>query len=373
VFGIGEEFEQSYTEDVALPLTMEEFFMRATGHGRTLQETHEFMQQYYSELITKRAALTDDVSKKHQKNMQKKQQLQDMTEKALNTIEKLESEIGRLQRKWQSSNLPDALRRFKQHTELMFSGPLGQKTEEQKCSFLLLWIGDKGRDISNTWALTEDEAKLLKTYYDGFTAYTKPKANPIFARYKFHEEMQDSEAGVSKHITSNPTLSSEQRFVEKKRLFCPGTAKRILTKAKEDGKDPYLALLEYRNTPVDGLKSPAQILMSRRLRSILPTTAKQLQPQTTPPNTVQARREECQRRQRQHYNKAARPLPTLSPRAPIRFQQDDGHWQPATVIQPAETPRSYHIKTSDGQIFRQNRRHLLAQDSSPTATMQQQE
>ncbi|KAI4903987.1 hypothetical protein NFI96_007178, partial [Prochilodus magdalenae] len=52
--------------DVALPLTMEEFFMRATGHGRTLQETHQFMQQYYSELITKTAALTDDVSKKHQ-------------------------------------------------------------------------------------------------------------------------------------------------------------------------------------------------------------------------------------------------------------------------------------------------------------------
>ncbi|KAI4890019.1 hypothetical protein NFI96_007835 [Prochilodus magdalenae] len=217
VFGIGEEFEQSYTEDVALPLTMEEFFMRATGHGRTLQETHQFMQQYYSELITKRAALTDDVSKKHQmhtnlrsrrchlegvciqlgnavrslQNMQKKQQLQDMTEKALNTIEM----------DWQSSNLPDAWRRFKQHTELMFSGPLSQQTEEQKCSFLLLWIGDKGRDISNTWALTEGKAKLLKTYYDGFTAYTTPKANPIFARYKFHEEMQDSGESFEHFVT----------------------------------------------------------------------------------------------------------------------------------------------------------------------------
>ncbi|KAI4881888.1 hypothetical protein NFI96_006947, partial [Prochilodus magdalenae] len=118
--------------DVALPLTMEEFFMRATGHGRTLQETHQFMQQYYSELITKRAALTDDVSKKHQKHtnlrsrrchlegvciqlgnvvrslqkMQEKQQLQDMTEKALNTIEKLESEIGRLQKKYRFLRLP---------------------------------------------------------------------------------------------------------------------------------------------------------------------------------------------------------------------------------------------------------------------------
>lgn len=42
---------------------------------------------------------------------------------------------------WDSSNLPDAWRRFKQ---LMFSGPLKDKSEEQKCSFLLLWLGDKG-------------------------------------------------------------------------------------------------------------------------------------------------------------------------------------------------------------------------------------
>lgn len=45
---------------------------------------------------------------------------------------------------WDSSNLPDAWRRFKQHVELMFSGPLKDKSEEQKCSFLLLWLGDKG-------------------------------------------------------------------------------------------------------------------------------------------------------------------------------------------------------------------------------------
>lgn len=72
----------------------------------------------------------------------------------------------------------------------MFSGPLQQKTEEQKCSFLLLRIGDKGWDISDTWTMIEDEAKLLKTYYDGFTAYLMPKANPVFARYKFHEKIQ---------------------------------------------------------------------------------------------------------------------------------------------------------------------------------------
>ncbi len=93
---------------------------------------------------------------------------------------------------WESSNLSNVWPCFKQHAELMFTGPLNQKTEGQKCSFLLLWIRDKGRDISNTWTIAEDDAELLKTYYNGFTAYLKLKASPIFARYKFHEKTQGS-------------------------------------------------------------------------------------------------------------------------------------------------------------------------------------
>ncbi|MED6262969.1 hypothetical protein ATANTOWER_031328 [Ataeniobius toweri] len=51
-----------------------------------------------------------------------------------------------------------------------------------------------------------------------------------------------------------------------------------------------------------------------------------------------------------------------------------GRWQPATVMQPAGTPRSYHIKTNDRQIFRRNRRHLLTtQDKPPTPAIQQTE
>ena len=46
------------------------------------------------------------------------------------------------------------------------------------------------------------------------------------------------------------------------------TLKRVLKKADYENKDSYLSLLEFRNTPVSGLPySPAQILMSKRLRS----------------------------------------------------------------------------------------------------------
>ena len=102
---------------------------------------------------------------------------------------------------WDSTNLPEAWRRFKQHAELMFTGPLREKEEVEKCSYLLLWIGEKGRDVFNTWTLTADESKKLKTYYDKYSAYITPKSNPIYARYKFHERMQGEQETIEKFVT----------------------------------------------------------------------------------------------------------------------------------------------------------------------------
>ena len=45
-------------------------------------------------------------------------------------------------------------------------GPLAAKKEDETCSYLLLWCGEKGRDITNTWSdVTEDDKKKLKTYF----------------------------------------------------------------------------------------------------------------------------------------------------------------------------------------------------------------
>ena len=48
------------------------------------------------------------------------------------------------------------------------------------------------------------------------------------------------------------------------------TVKRLLMIAKKSGSDPYLALLELRNTPLGGLGSPVQLLYGRRTRTVLP-------------------------------------------------------------------------------------------------------
>lgn len=72
------------------------------------------------------------------------------------------------------------------------------------------------------------------------------------------------------HTTTSPHYPQSNGLAEKYVQI----SKRILDKAKAENKDPYLSLLEYRKAPVDNLKSPAQLLMSRRLRSILPATPK---------------------------------------------------------------------------------------------------
>jgi len=52
----------------------------------------------------------------------------------------------------------------------------------------MIWVGNKGRDIYSTWNLQQAESKLLKTYYDKFENYVKPKSNKLYARYNFHKE-----------------------------------------------------------------------------------------------------------------------------------------------------------------------------------------
>ncbi|KAL1276716.1 hypothetical protein QQF64_036339 [Cirrhinus molitorella] len=83
----------------------------------------------------------------------------------------------------------------------MFKGPLHEKSEEEHCSYLLLWIGERGRDIYNTWTLTEANAKLLNTYYDKFEAYVMPKKNHIYARYKFQEKVQTDGESFDNFVT----------------------------------------------------------------------------------------------------------------------------------------------------------------------------
>ncbi|CAG2258099.1 unnamed protein product [Mytilus edulis] len=70
------------------------------------------------------------------------------------------------------------------------------------------------------------------------------------------------------HTTSSPRFPQSNGKVEN----AIKTAKRLIVKSHKDVKDPYLALLDWRNTSSEGLdSSPSQRMFGRRGRTLLPS------------------------------------------------------------------------------------------------------
>ena len=87
--------------------------------------------------------------------------------------------------------------------------------------------------------------------------------------------------------------------------------KRILKKTLKSGEDPYLAILNLRNTPQQGIDlSPAQRLMGRRSKTLLPTNANLLRPEHTKPEIADKLKFQ-ETKQQVYYNKTAKPLRSL--------------------------------------------------------------
>ena len=91
---------------------------------------------------------------------------------------------------WSATDLPAAWQAFREHVTFMFDGPLSDSQEAQKCNYLMLWIGAKGREVYKTFDMTNDQKKVLGEYYRRFEAHVKPKTNRVYARYKFQSRVQ---------------------------------------------------------------------------------------------------------------------------------------------------------------------------------------
>ena len=113
---------------------------------------------------------------------------------------------------WSSPNLKSEWRKFKRHCELMFSGPLSGKSDAVKCSYLLIWTGEKGQDLFSTWILTDAEANKPKVYLDKFENYIQPSANPILARYIFHQRNHADWETIESYVTLLKVLDKGCEF-----------------------------------------------------------------------------------------------------------------------------------------------------------------
>ena len=87
------------------------------------------------------------------------------------------------------------------------------------------------------------------------------------------------------HRTSGPRYPQANGKVEN----AVKTYKGLLLKAKEDKRDPLLAILTWRNTPSEGFSTlPVQRLMGRRTHTLLPTAEKLFQPNSNLKTTARS-------------------------------------------------------------------------------------
>lgn len=160
------------------------------------------------------------------------------------------------------------------------------------------------------------------------------------------------------HITSSPTYPQSNGKVEN----TVKTAKHLLEKAVKSEQDPYLALLDWRNTPTETLNSsPVQRLFGRRTKTPLPTSNQLLKPKL--PEEVDQKLKLQKAKQSLYYNQGAKELKELRPGDTVRLQPLKSHlgkkkdWTQARVEGKVDI-RSYQVRTEDGRIYRRNRRHL---------------
>lgn len=158
------------------------------------------------------------------------------------------------------------------------------------------------------------------------------------------------------HVTSSPMYprsnDSAERMVR--------TVENILKKCDNEGEDPYLGLLSYRTTPISSnLKSPAEPLNNRKLRTTLPMPKR-----VSVSDSTSKTKEELYQRQklRAFYDdKAARPtLQPFRPAQPINiYDHHTKRWEQGTVVRPAKEPRSYIVKNDRTEgIYRRTRSQL---------------
>ncbi|XP_048745965.2 uncharacterized protein K02A2.6-like [Ostrea edulis] len=172
--------------------------------------------------------------------------------------------------------------------------------------------------------------------------------------YNSKEFAYFSENYEFKHTTSSPLYPKSNGKVEN----AVRIAKNLMKKCQLDKSDPFLALLDWRNTPSENIGTSAvQRLMARRTRTLLPIKTELLKPALTP--NVKERLRERKHRSAFYYNRTAKDLPEIKSGETVRIRPfgHEKNWTKAKVNEKVNI-RSYQVITEDGRLYRRNRKHL---------------
>ena len=192
----------------------------------------------------------------------------------------------------------------------------------------------KLEDLSSTNTISHMKSIMAR---HGLPSVVVSDNGPQFSSREFREfAMQYG----FKHVTSSPEYpQSNGNAVQ--------IVKRLLKKAKENYEDPYLALLNYRTSPLSGSDlSPGEISMNTKLRTKLPS-AEHVTMHKLPDI-----------KQKRYYDHGSNQLKPLETTDTVRVRGDDV-WSEKAQVLARVTPNTYLVELERGKRLRRNRRHLL--------------
>ena len=200
----------------------------------------------------------------------------------------------------------------------------------------------------------ENSKAVIRSLMAMFSRYGVPDSvvtdnGPCFASSEFSKFASQWNF---QHVTSSPRYPQSNGKAEN----AVRTVKRLFTKCRAAGVSEFQALLDWRNTPSEGLDaSPAQRFFGRRCKTLLPTTEALLRPRfslATDAKKLRAQKE----KQKKFYNRGKRSLAPLKPGEAVRVRSPRGTWKRGICLREV-APRSYDVQV-DGEVRRRNRKDI---------------
>ena len=254
-------------------------------------------------------------------------------------------------------NCPQCIKHQSQQVEPLIPTQLPSLPWQRVAADIFHWKGDNYMLIVDYYSRFIEIAHLDHMTAEEVISRTKS----IFARHGIPEELisdngpQFSSHSFLKfsqeygfdHITSSPLFPQSNGAAER-------AVKTIKTMWKKTS-DPCLALLSYRATPLQNGYSPAELLMSRKLRTTVPIIEQERVPKVPEQAVVKEMESQVKGLQKINFDHRHRAveLPELNPgdKVWITDRKIEGN------VVKRVAPRSYIINTTIGE-YRRNRRFL---------------
>ena len=100
---------------------------------------------------------------------------------------------------------------FKQYVTLIFKGPLSKLKIEERMMYILIWIGEEGLRIYNTW---NNITKTLIKFWDHLNEVLEPRSNYRLARIQLEKMKQAKDELIDEYMTKCMLQAKKCKFFD---------------------------------------------------------------------------------------------------------------------------------------------------------------